>query len=342
MHAVIFSIFSLYAMQITSLLSLFLSTKLSPFFRVYYCQLNTKFTMPPKRNKPQGESTKKLKESKSSEETTFGPPVQVPFNGKTFNTKIVSWNVNGIRAVLKKGATDFLKNLECDILCLQEIKCNEDTFPKEFNNDWKMFPHKYSQFSKNSGYAGVSIFSKIEPIEVEYGLKNEKLNDEGRVITAHYEKFILVNAYTPNSGRGLVRLDYRINEWDKEFREHLQQLDAKKPVILCGDLNVAHKEIDLMNPKTNTKTAGFTPQERESFSQLLEAGFIDSFRFLYPDRRNAFTFWSAMSKARERNVGWRLDYFVTSERFKAKVVDNQILCDVMGSDHCPVALYLNL
>lgn len=300
--------------------------------------------MPPKRSKVQGESSKKLKKEDEGGDGNSQADANTPVapNGKQFDLKITSWNVNGIRAVLKKDAMDFFSNLDCDILCLQEIKCNEKTFPKELKDDWKLFPHKYFQFSKQDGYAGMALFSKLKPIQVDYGLGKAKHDEEGRVITAHFDKFILINAYTPNSGRGLPRLGYRINEWDKDFREYLQQLDSCKPVVLCGDLNVSHKEIDLENPKTNTKTAGFTPEERESFSQLLEAGFIDSYRVLYPDQRGSYTFWSYMRNSRAKNVGWRLDYFVLSERLKSNLADNQILSNVMGSDHCPIALYLSL
>ena len=254
--------------------------------------------------------------------------------------KIVSWNVNGIRAALKNKAFDYFKNEECDVLCLQETKCNQSNFPQELSS-WNQFPYKYYATSKQDGYAGVTLFSKQKPLSIQYGLNNPIHDAEGRMITAFYEQFILVNAYTPNAGRGLKRLDYRM-KWDEDFRNYLQQLDSQKPVILCGDLNVAHREIDIENPKSNVKNAGFTPEERANFTALLEAGFNDSYRLLYPNRTRMYTFWSYMRNARAKNVGWRLDYFVTSNRLYDAIVDNEIRSEVMGSDHCPIVLTLNL
>lgn len=265
--------------------------------------------------------------------------VQKAPNGGTCNKKIISWNVNGLRAALKNGAFEYLRSEDADIICLQETKCSKKDVPDQFAT-WKEYPFKYYCDSKKAGYAGVALFSKKQPLSVAYGLSMAEHDLEGRLITATFDDFILVNAYVPNAGRGLDRLDYRIEQWDEDLRRHLAVLDALKPVILCGDLNVSHKEIDLANPKTNTKTAGFTPQERASFSKLLEGGFIDSFRVLYPDLREQYTFWSYMRGARAKNVGWRLDYFVLSRRLQDALCDNQIRSSVMGSDHCPVVLYL--
>lgn len=260
--------------------------------------------------------------------------------GQSFNMKIVSWNVNGVRAALKNKAFDYLKAESCDILCLQETKCADKDFPAELKN-WKEFPFKYYSISSQDGYAGVALFSKQKPLRVDCGLGIEEHDQEGRVITAVYENCIVVNAYVPNAGRGLKRLQYRMR-FDDDFRAYLKRLDSERPLILCGDLNVAHKEIDLENPKTNAKTAGFTPEERANFTALLETGFVDSFRLLYPDQRRAYTFWSYMHNARAKNVGWRLDYFLASQRLAQDVCDCQIRSRVMGSDHCPIALYLGL
>ncbi|MFV0497428.1 MAG: exodeoxyribonuclease III [Candidatus Fimivivens sp.] len=247
--------------------------------------------------------------------------------------RLISWNVNGLRACLQKGFGDFLIGSGADVVCLQEIKLQEP--PENIVLDgW----HAYWNYAEKKGYSGTAIFSRKMPLSVTYG-PGEMPDNEGRVITAEYEDFYLVNVYTPNSKRALERLDYRCM-WEDNFRRYLLTLDAIKPVVLCGDLNVAHKEIDLKNPKTNTKNAGFTPQEREKMTLLLDAGFTDSFRHLYPDTIGAYSWWSYMFKAREKNAGWRIDYFITSQRLADRIKDSVIYADVLGSDHCPVGLVL--
>ncbi|KAL9969744.1 hypothetical protein ACROYT_G021999 [Oculina patagonica] len=258
---------------------------------------------------------------------------------KKWNMKISSWNVNGIRAWMKSGSSlAYVKREDPDVFCIQETKCQEDTLPKEVK-----FPgyHTYWAHAETKGYSGVGLCSKTKPKKVSYGIGISEHDNEGRVITAEFDDFYLVTAYVPNSGRGLPRLGYR-QGWDKDFREYLKSLDKKKPVILCGDLNVAHKEIDLANPKTNTKTAGFTKEERQGFTELLAEGFIDSFRHFYPKKEKQYSFWSYMRNARGKNVGWRLDYFVVSERLVPKLCDSLIRQRVQGSDHCPVVLLLAL
>lgn len=246
---------------------------------------------------------------------------------------LISWNVNGLRACLQKGFGDFLQNSGAEIVCLQETKLQQP--PENLDlTGW----HAYWNYAEKKGYSGTAIFSRRAPLSVAYG-PGELPDDEGRVITAEYDDFYLVNVYTPNSKRELERLDYRC-AWEDGFRRYLLDLDAVKPVILCGDLNVAHKEIDLKNPKTNTQNAGFTPQEREKMTLLLEAGFTDSFRHLYPDQTGAYTWWSYMFKAREKNAGWRIDYFVTSNRLADRIEESLIYADIQGSDHCPVGLRL--
>ncbi|XP_076304779.1 DNA repair nuclease APEX1-like [Tachypleus tridentatus] len=249
--------------------------------------------------------------------------------------KISSWNVNGVRAWLDKKGLDFIKQENPDIFCIQETKCSDDKFPENVKNikGYKTFPLS----GDKDGYSGVCVFSKKQPVSVKYGIGIDKHDKEGRVITAEYDEFFLVAAYVPNAGKKLVRLDYR-QDWDKDFCKYLKTLDAVKPVILCGDLNVAHQEIDLANPKTNKKNAGFTQEERDGFSSLLNEGFIDSFRTLYPDAKGAYTFWTYMMNARAKNVGWRLDYFVLSSRLRSKLCDSIINKDVLGSDHCPITL----
>lgn len=246
---------------------------------------------------------------------------------------LISWNVNGLRSCLQKGFGDFLENSGADVFCLQETKLQQP--PEDLNlGGWRA----YWNYAEKKGYSGTAVFSRTEPLSVTYG-PGELPDNEGRVITAEYDDFYLVNVYTPNSKRELERLDYRC-EWEDGFRQYLLSLDAVKPVVLCGDLNVAHKEIDLKNPKTNTRNAGFTPQEREKMTQLLGAGFTDSFRHLYPDKTGAYTWWSYMFKAREKNAGWRIDYFITSQRLTDRIEDSRIYADVQGSDHCPVGLVL--
>ncbi|CAL1294570.1 unnamed protein product [Larinioides sclopetarius] len=259
-------------------------------------------------------------------------------DGKPWNLKIASWNVNGLRAWLEKNGMSYLHHEKPDILCIQETKCSDDKLPPEVNVEGY---HCYWLAGDKDGYSGVGLLSKEKPISVQYGIKMEKHDSEGRVITAEYEKFYLVTTYIPNAGRGLVRLDYR-QEWDKDFRSYLKKLDEKKPVVLCGDLNVAHEEIDIANPKSNKKNAGFTKEEREGFSTLLSEGFVDTFRHLYPEQKGAYTFWTYMMNARAKNVGWRLDYFVISTRFADHLCDSVIRKDVYGSDHCPVTLFLHV
>ncbi|MBQ9297537.1 MAG: exodeoxyribonuclease III [Clostridia bacterium] len=246
--------------------------------------------------------------------------------------KLISWNVNGLRAVWNKGFADIFNNIDADIFCIQETKMQEGQLDVNFDGYYQYF-----NSAIRKGYSGTAIFTKIEPNNVTYGIGIEEHDQEGRVITLEFDKFFMVDVYTPNSQRELTRLEYR-QKWEDDFREYLKRLDNKKPVILCGDLNVAHKEIDLKNPKTNRGNAGFTDEEREKFTILLDSGFVDSFRYLYPDKENCYTWWSYMMKAREKNIGWRIDYFIVSDRIKDKIKDAKILSEIMGSDHCPVEL----
>ena len=249
--------------------------------------------------------------------------------------KLISWNVNGIRACVEKGFLEYFKEIDADIFCIQESKLQEG----QINLDLKEH-HQYWNYAVKKGYSGTAVFTKGKPINVKYGIGIDVHDQEGRVITLEYDKFQLVNVYTPNSQRELARLDYRM-EWEDVFRDYLMKLDLDKPVILCGDLNVAHKEIDLKNPKTNRKNAGFTDQEREKMTRLLESGFVDTFRYFYPDKTDAYSWWSYMGRAREKNVGWRIDYFIVSERLKSMLIDAQIHSHIMGSDHCPVVLEID-
>ena len=250
--------------------------------------------------------------------------------------KLISWNVNGLRACLGKGFMDYFDGEQADFFCLQETKMQpgQAEVPAEGYRD-------YWYSAEKKGYSGTAVFAKQEPLSVTYGMGNELHDHEGRLITLEYEQFYLVTVYTPNSQRELTRLMYRMC-WEEDFRMYLKKLDAHKPVIVCGDMNVAHREIDLKNPKTNTNNAGFTPQEREAMTRLLDAGFVDSFRFLYPDVTDAYSWWSYMFKSRERNTGWRIDYFLVSERIKDKITAARIDAHVMGSDHCPVVLEIDL
>ena len=248
--------------------------------------------------------------------------------------KLISWNVNGIRACINKGFKEFFQKSNSDIFCIQETKCQKDQIELEFEG-YK----SYWNSAEKKGYSGTAIFTKKEPIDVKYGIGIEEHDKEGRVITLEYEQFYIVNIYTPNSKRELERLDYR-QEWEDEIRKYLLKLNQSKPVIMCGDLNVAHKEIDLKNPKTNHKSAGFTDEERNKMTELLKAGFIDTYRYLYPDKENVYTWWSYMRKAREKNVGWRIDYFIVSNDIKNKIKEAKIDEDIMGSDHCPVELVI--
>jgi len=254
--------------------------------------------------------------------------------------KITTWNVNGIRAVIKKGFTESIRSLQPDILCLQETKAQENEV-KNALQDFEAEYQIYINSATKKGYAGTALLTKPEPLAVSYGIGMPEHDDEGRVITAEYPDFFLVNVYTPNAGQGLKRLDYK-EQWNHDFQNYVMELDRQKPVIIAGDLNVAHQAIDLKNPKSNyNKTAGYTEVEIRGFSQLLDAGFIDAFRYLYPERI-AYTYWSYRFNARARNAGWRIDYFVVSKRFIDKVKDVLIHDDIMGSDHCPVSLILDL
>jgi exodeoxyribonuclease-3 len=249
--------------------------------------------------------------------------------------KLISWNINGLRAVLGKGFLDFFDSKKPDVLCLQEIKLSEGQLDLELEGY-----EAYYNYAEKKGYSGTAIFTKIKPIKATYGIGIDRHDHEGRVITLEFADCYLVNVYTPNSQRELERLSYRM-EWEDDFREYLISLDKTKPVIVCGDMNVAHKEIDLKNPKTNRRNAGFTDEERNKFSELLEAGFIDTFRYFYPDKTGAYTWWSYMFKARQNNAGWRIDYFCVSKFLEDKIHDAIIHSDVMGSDHCPVELLID-
>ncbi|ADM40104.1 exodeoxyribonuclease III [Bacillus spizizenii] len=251
--------------------------------------------------------------------------------------KLISWNVNGLRAVMRKmDFLSYLKEEDADIICLQETKIQDgqvDLQPDGY--------HVYWNYAVKKGYSGTAVFSKQEPLRVMYGIGIEEHDQEGRVITLEFENLFVMTVYTPNSKRGLERIDYRM-QWEEALLSYILELDKKKPVILCGDLNVAHQEIDLKNPKANRNNAGFSDQERGAFTRLLEAGFVDSFRHVYPDLEGAYSWWSYRAGARDRNIGWRLDYFVVSERLEEQIEDASISADVMGSDHCPVELMINI
>ena len=250
--------------------------------------------------------------------------------------RLITWNVNGLRACVQKGFMDFFNEVDVDIFAVQETKLQKGQIELDMLNNYD-----YWDYAQKKGYSGTAVFSKQEPINVKIGLDNEKFNTEGRVVTLEFDKFYFVNAYVPNSQTELKRLDYRM-EWEDNFLNYLKELDALKPVVFCGDLNVAHKEIDLKNPKTNTKNAGFTVEEREKFSALLENGFVDSFRYLYPDAVGAYTWWSYRFNARKNNTGWRIDYFIVSERIKDKIESVKIHSTVLGSDHCPVEIEISI
>lgn len=249
--------------------------------------------------------------------------------------KLVSWNVNGLRAIYKKGFIDIFKDLDADIFCVQETKMQEGQIELDLDGY-----HEYYNYAERKGYSGTAIFTKKEPLNVSYGIGIEEHDKEGRVITLEFDQFYMVNCYTPNSGRELARLDYRMT-WEDAFRGYLKELDSKKPVIICGDLNVAHTEIDLKNPKSNRKNAGFTDEERGKIDMLLESGFTDTFRKIYPEKVGAYTWWSYMFNARANNAGWRIDYFLTSDRIGGNIKDAYIYSEIMGSDHCPVGLELD-
>ena len=250
--------------------------------------------------------------------------------------KLISWNVNGIRACVNKGFKDFFKETDADIFCIQETKCQKGQIDLEFEG-YK----SYWNSAERKGYSGTAIFTKKEPQSVFYGIGIEEHDLEGRVITLEFDKYYIVTIYTPNSKRELERLDYR-QIWEDEVRKYLLDLSKKKPVIMCGGLNVAHEEIDLKNPKTNRGNAGFTDEERAKMTELLKSGFVDTFRYLYPDKTDAYSWWSYMGKAREKNIGWRIDYFIVSKNIKDKIKDAIIYPEVMGSDHCPVGLIIDL
>ena len=246
--------------------------------------------------------------------------------------KLVSWNVNGLRACINKGFNDFFTAAAADIVCLQETKMQQGQAEVHFPG--------YEQFwnsAEKKGYSGTAVFSRQTPLSVAYGMGIAEHDQEGRIITLEFDDYQLINVYTPNSQRGLTRLEYRM-QWEDAFRDHISRLASKKPVIICGDLNVAHQEIDIKNPASNKNNAGFTQQERDKMTELLESGLTDSFRHLYPERRDAYSWWSYMSNARERNIGWRIDYFLVSSRMDQEIREAAILPEVMGSDHCPVVL----
>ena len=246
--------------------------------------------------------------------------------------KLISWNVNGLRACVGKGFLDYFKEQQADIFCLQETKLQEGQIDLPLEGYYQ-----YWNYAEKKGYSGTAIFTKKEPLAVTNGIEIDEHNTEGRVITLEFEDFFFVTCYTPNSQNELKRLDYRM-KWEDDFREYLLRLNKKKPVILCGDLNVAHNEIDLKNPKTNRKNAGFSDEERAKFTELLEAGFVDTFRYFYPDQEGIYSWWSYRFSARAKNAGWRIDYFCVSESLKDRLVDAKIHTEVMGSDHCPVEL----
>lgn len=250
--------------------------------------------------------------------------------------KLISWNVNGLRACCDKGFRDIFTQLDADFFCLQETKMQEGQLDLSFEGYTS-----YWNYAEKKGYSGTAIFTKHQPLQVTYGLEIDEHDHEGRVITLEMEKFFLVTVYTPNSQDGLKRLDYRMT-WDDDFRAYLQKLNQSKPVLVCGDLNVAHKEIDLKNPKTNRMNAGFTDQEREKFQLLLDAGFIDTFRYFYPEQTNIYSWWSYRFKAREKNAGWRIDYFLASASLADKLKEAKIHTEIFGSDHCPVEVTVEI
>ncbi len=269
--------------------------------------------------------------------------------------KLISWNVNGLRAASKKGFYEFFNRIDADIFCIQETKMQDNQIDEQMKELGK---YQYWNSAVKKGYSGTAVFSKLKPISISYGINEEteailleifknkqklliKENDEGRIITCEFEKFYLINCYVPNSKRGLERLEYR-QVWEDEMREYLKLLDGKKPIIYCGDLNVAHEEIDLKNPSTNHHNAGFTDEERNKMTILLNSGFIDTFRYLYPDKKGAYSWWSYMFHARENNAGWRIDYFIVSNRIKELINNAEIHNEIMGSDHCPIELDINI
>lgn len=251
-------------------------------------------------------------------------------------TKMISWNVNGLRAIYKKGFVDIFNEINADIFCIQETKLQEGQIDLSFPG-YEM----YWNYAEKKGYSGTAIFTKIKPILVTKGIGIEEHDKEGRVITLEFDKFYMVNVYTPNSKRELERLEYRM-VWEDEFRKYLLKLNETKPVIMCGDLNVAHEEIDLKNPKTNRHNAGFTDEERNKMTELLKSGFTDSFRYLYPEKENIYSWWSYMFHAREKNAGWRIDYFIVSKSIETQIKEATIYTEILGSDHCPVGLEIKI
>ena len=250
--------------------------------------------------------------------------------------KLISWNVNGLRACVQKGFLDYFKETDADFFCIQESKLQEGQIDLDLPGY-----HQYWNYAQKKGYSGTAVFARREPLHVSYGLGIEEHDKEGRIITLEYESFYLVTCYTPNSQNELARLPYRM-QWEDDFLTYLKQLDSKKPVILCGDLNVAHTEIDLKNPKTNRKNAGFSDEERAKMTILLDSGFTDTFRYFYPDKEGIYSWWSYRFKAREKNAGWRIDYFITSRRLDDKLKGAAINTDIPGSDHCPIELTIDL
>ena len=250
--------------------------------------------------------------------------------------KLISWNVNGIRACLNKGFEEFFNHIDADIFCIQETKCQQEQVELKFENYVD-----YWNSAEKKGYSGTAVFTKEKPINVTFGIGIEEHDKEGRIITLEFENFYLVNNYTPNSKRELERLEYR-QLWEDEIKKYLLKLNETKPVIMCGDLNVAHKEIDLKNPKQNRKNAGFTDEERNKMTELLDVGFIDTFRYLYPEKENEYTWWSYMGHAREKNIGWRIDYFIVSKDIENKIKEAKIHQEIFGSDHCPVELEIEI
>jgi len=248
--------------------------------------------------------------------------------------KLVSWNVNGLRACVKKGFLDYFQEVNADIFCVQETKLQEGQITLELDGY-----HQYWNYALKKGYSGTAVFTKEEPLSVKYGVGEDEGENEGRILTLEFDDFYLVNVYTPNSQRDLARIGYRL-EWEDRMLQYLKVLNEQKPVILCGDLNVAHQEIDLRNPKSNIGNSGFTEEERGKMTNMLGSGFLDSFRHFYPQKEGAYTWWSYMNKVRERNIGWRIDYFIVSESLKGRLKNAEIHCDILGSDHCPVVLEL--
>jgi exodeoxyribonuclease-3 len=246
--------------------------------------------------------------------------------------KLISWNVNGLRACVKKGFLDYFQEVDADIFCVQETKLQEGQINLELDGY-----HQFWNYAIKKGYSGTAVFSKIKPLSVRYGVGADESEDEGRILTLEFDDFFLVNVYTPNSQRDLARINFRL-DWEDRILQHLKELDQLKPVVLCGDLNVAHQEIDLRNPKSNLGNSGFTEEERGKMTSLLTEGFIDSYRHFHPDQEGAYTWWSYMAKVRERNIGWRIDYFIVSEKLRERLKNVDIHCNVMGSDHCPILL----